>query len=453
LGEPLREVAGEAKHVALSYGRAAAALRWETFAESLEIVGLLLEWLNAVAAAELEADRFLRAARKRIKELQARKFEDRYCIRLIEILNAVDGEPRSQSVELIRSAICAEPMPVAIYADPEPERPDWARNSKHRVEEPADIAVAFVEFKINGTVAERLQHLRPGEMHDLDIAVRVSRWPDKATSLVLSPMSIEPPSSYDLPVFRFDRPIGEPPFLFQQRGRMALRMAQNLKARPFEFMYTAEFFPVASDQPVSIAGQRTLRLNGSKSDQPITGYPAIDRKMLSLRDRLRVEPLIPEQDLDDLLQVLVPLGNLMGQSVQDALFPTVISEAEFQARVREFLRRHPALGVNVEEQAHSAGGRTDLSYRGIRIELKSETKVRLLPDDCKRYAGQAASYAVGTNRRVAVLCVLDCSPKETGPFPMEDGLFVFPFDTGTSHVYIVACLVQGNIPKPSSHSR
>jgi hypothetical protein len=234
---------------------------------------------------------------------------------------------------------------------------------------------------------------------------------------------------------------------------MVLHVPHSLKARPFEFMYTAEFRPTTCEQPVSIAGQRTLRLNGSSDDQSITGYPSIDKKLLALRDRLRVEPLIAEQDLEDLLSVLAPLGNLMGQAVQDALFPGVMSEAEFQKRVRELLRQHPTLGVNLEEQAHAAGGRTDLSYRGIRIELKCEPKTKLLPEDCKRYVPQAASYAVGANRRVAVLCVLNCSPKTAAPFPAEDGLYVYPLDTGASSVYIATCLIQGNLPKPSSLSR
>jgi hypothetical protein len=214
---------------------------------------------------------------------------------------------------------------------------------------------------------------------------------------------------------------------------MILHAPQSLKAHPFEFSYMAEFQPITCEQPLSIAGQRTLRLNGSSDDQSITGYPGIDKKLIALRDRLRVEPLIAEQDLEDLLCVLVPLGNLMGQAVQDALFPAVMSEAAFQKRLRELLRQHPTLGVNLEEQAHATGGRTDLSYRGIRIELKCEPKTKLLPEDCKRYAPQAASYAVGTNRRVAVLCVLDCSPKTDTPFPAENGLYVYPLNTGASH--------------------
>jgi len=77
------------------------------------------------------------------------------------------------------------------------------------------------------------------------------------------------------------------------------------------------------------------------------------------------------------------IGNFMGQSVQDGLFPTAISESEFQNKVKQFLRGKPEIGSQLEEHPRAAGGITDLSYRGIRIELKSEKARRLSPDNCK----------------------------------------------------------------------
>lgn len=448
-------LANEVSGVAVAFGNAPAARRWRALATALEVVRLLTEWEQASLTAAIDADRFLRAARLRLRPLREQPEPDSFITRIIEVLSAIDGAFDLSAIGHLRQQLAGIPLPIAIFSDPPFVRPDWAgEHEPTSKEEKPSLTVAFVEFKINGTTAERIQTLRPRETHDLDIAVRVSRWPETATSLVLSPISLEPRDSYDLPSFRFARPSGDPPYFFQQRGRMILHAPQNLKARPFEFMYSAEFQPTSSEKPVSIAGQRTLRLDGSEPErQPITGYPGIDKKLVALRDVLRLEPLVPENDLEDLLTVLVPLANLMGQAVQDNKFPNVISEAEFQRQIREWLRQQPAIGVALEEQAHSTGGRTDLSFRGIRIELKSETAKRLLPADCKHYVSQPASYAVGTNRRVAVLCVLDCSPKGEVPFPVEDGLFVYPIDTGTSPVYIVCCLIQGNLAKPSSFSR
>lgn len=444
----------DAKDIAAAFGRAPAAKRWEAFSVALEILRLLIEWEHASLTAAIDADRFLRAARLRLKQLRDKPAKESFAERVIEAFSLIDNDFEFSAIPALRIALAAIPMPVAVYADPLPEVPEWVKEREQSTpnETAPDLTVAFVEFKINGVPAESIHSLQPHQSHDLDIVARVSRWPDAASALVLSPLSLDPPSTYDLPTFRFNLQEGEPPFFFRQRGRMILHAAQNLKARPFEFHYTAEFEPLAAEKPVSIAGQRTLRLDGSGADRPpITGYPAVDTRLLSLRDKLRLNPSIPERDLDDMLTVLVPLANLMGQSAQDnKKFANVISEADFQHHVREWLRQNPSIGVELEEQPHAGGGRADLSYRGIRIELKCEPAKRLLPDDCKRYAAQPASYAVGTNRRLAILCVLDCSPKSEVAFPMEDGLFVYPLDTGTSPVYVVTVLIQGNLAKPSS---
>jgi hypothetical protein len=448
-------LANEAQELGNRFGRAPAAKWWHAFGAALEIVRLLIEWEKASLDAGIDADRFLRAARLRLKQLREAEPDDPFIKQVIDALAAIEADVDLAAIRSLRSKLAAIPLPVAIYTDPLPQVPDWAAEREQSQKEKApDLTVAFVEFRIDGVAAERIQALRPRENHDLDIAVRASRWPEAATALVLRPLSIEPPTSFDLPTFRFERPSGDSPYFFQQRGRMILHAPQNLRARPFEFIYTAEFEPTSTERPVSIAGQRTLRLDGAAADQQlVTGYPGLDRKLLSLRESLRLEPLVPERDLDDLLTVLIPLANLMGQAAQDNLFPTAISEAEFQNSVREWLRRTPRIGAELEEQPHVAGGRADLSFRGIRIELKSEPAKRLLPDDCRYYAGQPASYAVGTNRRVAILCVLDCSPKTSVAFPVEDGLFVYPLDTGTSPIYIATLFIQGNLPKPSSHSR
>jgi hypothetical protein len=450
----LKAAGEEARRLAGVYGRAPAAKRWHTFAEAADIMRLVIEGDQAILNASIDADRFLRAARSRLQLLKEKAEDDPYITQVVEVLSTIEGVVDAKAIDGMRKRLASLPMPVAVYADPIPTPPDGALREEQAPVKPADLAIAFVEFTIDGTVAERLHFLAPRVMHDLDIAVRVSRWPKQASSLVLSPISIEPQGSYDLPTFEFSRPSGQPPFFFQKRGRMILHAPQSLKARPFEFMYTAEFQPTASEQPVSIAGQRTLRLDGSDpSLPPLSGYPGADKKLLEIRNRLRLEPLISEQDLDDLLCVLVPLANLTGQAVQDARFPGVLTEAEFQKHVREFLRQQPAIGVHLEEQAHATGGRTDLSFKGIRIELKCEPKTKLLPNDCEPYARQAASYAVGTNRRVSVLCVLDCSPKSDVPFPIEDGLVIVPVDTGTAPIYVATCLLQGNLAKPSALSR
>jgi hypothetical protein len=97
------------------------------------------------------------------------------------------------------------------------------------------------------------------------------------------------------------------------------------------------------------------------------------------------------------------------------------------------------------------GGNT-LSFCGIRLELKSDNERPLRLADCERFIGQTASYAAGSDKRVAVLCVLlDGSRKVEQPFPAEDGIGVLK--TADDAVAIVSVLLQGNLARPSDLTR
>lgn len=448
----LKAAAVSVREAAPVYGRAPAARIWTAFADGLDCIAQLEAWRVAVLSAEIDADRHLRAARKRFELMEASAgttlFETELLARLRPL---IEPEPDADG---LRSALATLPMPIALFAGPEPQLPSWAREPQKQASPPPELAVAFLAFAIDGQSAERIHWLAPQQTHDLKLEVKVSRWPEGAERIRLSPVSVEPARTFDLPTFEFDRPSGPGPYTFSETGRMVLHTPQAMEARPYEFLYAAEFSPLESEQPVVVAGQRMLRLNGSDPrHSPITGYPGIDRKLITIRDQLRREPRISEREAADVLQVLAALGNLMGQAVQDARYPKPISEAAFQDDVRQMLRSSRFIGAELEEQAHAAGGRTDLSYRGVRIELKSQRDRTLTLEDCKRYAAQAATYAVGTNCLVGVLCVLDATPKAVVPFPVEDGIEIVTVETATSPVYVVICLIQGGLPRPSDLSR
>jgi len=452
--EALKDSAQHVRDAAASFGRAPAAKLWLAFAEAIDCIRFLEEWQRAVLSGEPDSDRLIRAARARLELIENGAGETVFEQEALKILRKIRDDLKQNEIAALRQQLASLPMPVAMYAVPEPTLPNWAKTQvTYEKKKSDDLAVAFLEFSINGSPAAQVQWLPSRQTNDLEIGIRVSRWPDEAEKLQLTPISIEPNSTFDLPTFEFERPNNDPPHLFRQRGRMVLHAPQSFDAHPYEFIYAAEFSPLKSEQPVIVAGQRTLRLDGTDiTKNPITGYPAIDRKIIELREKLRLEPRIAESEVLDALTLLTSIGNLAGQAVQDARYPSPIYEAAFEQDVRQFLRQHPKIGVELEEQANSTGGRTDLSYRGIRIELKSERKKNLSPKDCEKFAEQAASYAVGTNRRLAFLCVLDSSSKTKPPFPVEDGLFIIPVETGTSPVYIVTCLIQGGLPKPSSLS-
>jgi hypothetical protein len=451
-GDALRSAAGAVEEGALAFGRVPGAKDWGALAAALNILAMLTDWATAVDTAQLDSGRFLRAARQKLTKLEQVDEQTGYHQAVCAALSQITTEVDPNDVPALRLAIAAIPMPVAIIADPEPPRRAGFDEPEPRAD---DLSVAFLEFTINGAPAANLHSLRPNQVHDLGLTIRVSRWPEHAESLSIVPVSIEPQSMWELPRFPFAKPEGNPPYTFRREGRMIIQASQGFDARPLEFVYAAEFQPAnRKAERVVVAGQRRLRLDGlGIANHGVSGYPALDRRVLDIRNQLRELPHIAEDDIRAALTVLGPLANLVGAAVQDALYPKPIYEDAFETDVRQRLRAVPAIGAELEQQAHAGGGRTDLSFRGVRIELKSEREKRVLPEDAVAYADQAVSYAVATGKRLAILCVLDCSPKRTPPLPIESCLLLQSRDNDGGPVHIVTLLVQGGLPKPSSLSR
>jgi hypothetical protein len=348
-------------------------------------------------------------------------------------------------------ALGSLPLPVGIYAAKSrpPIRSPVQESADERASLPVDLTVAFIRFNVDGQPAAETHFLTPREAHDLEIEVRISRWPDRAEALSLAPVTIEARQTYDFPTFRFPRPAGNPPYCLKDRGRAVLLVSQGLRAQPFEFRYAADFEPAGVEQPVAVVGHRNLRMDGIESS--ITGYHGVDRCVLEIRDALRMRPLVTPGDVTNTLILLKVLGSLAGRAVQDNLFPEPMNEPDFQVWLRDLLRQQPEIGSKLEEHPKAAGGITDLSLEQIRLELKVSNDRPLRLPDCRRFVGQASTYAAGSDKRVGVLCVLDGSPKSEPPFPAEEGIGILR--TEDDAIAVVTVLLQGSLPRPSDLSR
>lgn len=457
----LREAADELDAAAPLYEHSATAVGYTAMAELLRICAQLVDWRAAVLDASPEAERFVRAARERHRIWTA-EFEGKQAARvLVAASTAVSGIASVQEVGRLLEAVSMVPISVGVFREERRIRlPDQDANHDFRVDArvgdqpPPELAVAFLKFSIDGEPAAGTHYLTPGETHDLEIEVRVSRWPEEAKLLELRPLSIDPPETHVFPVFRLVKPAGRAPFIMRANGRAVVKFAQALNARPSEFKYAAHFEPSISEQPMAVVGQRTLRIEAfDLKRMQWTGFPNLDAKLLEVRDRLRSQVGLPPNDIANAMLVLRVLSNFAGRCARDNEINEKWLEARFQKEIRAELRRDPTIGSELDEHSQVAGGTMDLSCRGICIELKASPDRRLKLDDCRRYAAQAAAYAVGLGKRLAVLSVLDSSPKTEGAFPMEEGIGMFSENASGLPVCVVAVLVQANLVRPSALSR
>jgi len=447
----LNALAGELDSASASFANPTAAVAYAAFGGLVRIASTLAQWHDAVLEALPDADRFLRSAKARyqlwLKEYQGQAAADN----LVQASGTlIDVSSLDDAVKVLNT-IGGVPLPLGLLAqDLSFARIHGVQIDERPVAEPLELTVAFLKFEIDAVSVQYIHQLSPGEVHDLELEVRVSRWPKEHSELQLTPVSVEPASTYEFPVFKFARPAGDPPYILRQRARAILKASQGLHARPFEFKYAAEFLPPKAEQPVAIVGHRTLLIDGTDPSRSLCGYPAMDRRLVEFREVLRKVPGMAQSELLDLLTVLSTLFNLAGSAVQDALFPGKRLEAQFQLDVRTALRRNPSIGLELDEHANAAGGITDLSFHGIPIELKVENSTLFALEDGKRFVSQAASYAVAKGKKTAVLCVLDCSEKSGAP---RDPAQLVGLESLENGVQVCVLVIQGNLQKPSALSR
>lgn len=449
----LKKLAAELDSLSVSLSSTAAASAYAALAGLLRIVDGLVLWRGAVLGAEVDADRYLRSSKERFDLWATEHTHSDAAEDLLSAASGIGSASKISDVSRVAEALVTVPMPLGVFEHP--PKPSWALNRKSAEQtekEPVDLTVAFLKFQIDGTPAADIHQVAPSQVHDLEIEVRVSRWPLGKHELRLTPVSIEPKATYDFPLFSFKKPEGEAPYTLQQTGRAALLLPQGMHARPFEFKYTAEFLPEKGDQPVSIVGHRTLIIDGTEPEKHhLSGYPTMDRRLFAIRDFLRRRGGVPQAEAADALLILTPLCNLAGRAVQDAELRGKWTEAEFQALVRGELRRHPPVGADLDEHAKGAGGFTDLSLRGMPVELKVQDSTIKSLDDCQRFFAQTESYAVAKSKRTAILCVLDFSEKKSAPLPAEALLDIrVQPDSG---VALCVLVIQANLARPSALSR
>jgi hypothetical protein len=85
------------------------------------------------------------------------------------------------------------------------------------------------------------------------------------------------------------------------------------------------------------------------------------------------------------------------------------------------------------------------------LKVKNDTPIT--QDDLKKFAQQAAAYAVSSDKTIAFLCVLDGSVKKGPPIPLADAIQIIPVQPADSPIYVITFILQGNLARPSDLSR
>ena len=444
----------EFKLLGASFGKLFPSDELCAFSHALQCLALAQRWVEAVREAHKDAARFRDACRLRATEYHRTALHNNQTF-LTEILFDLSKLNKPDNVHDLRRRVLRTALPFGIVGEDmrihDSDVTESESKSKKRLE------IAFVKFEINGRAANHVNTLRTNVAYDIGIDIRVSRWPENADRLVVTPISMEPDDTYDFPTFTIKPPTmsdGEGPFVFKEVGRLRLRVAAAFGARPFEFKYRAVFEPSQSEQPLNVFGHRSLRLESvDHSIGPISGYAEIDRKLLELRNDLRMIPGLPDTDLANALEVCACLGNLAGQALSDGIFAEGTKEDAFQVEVIKGLRRWPNIGEELEKHPHTGGGICDLSFNRIRIELKAVPVGEIEDLKVEKFSDQTAQYVVSSGKGLGILCVLDSRRKIKPPGPPESHMRIVTREVGIVTIPIIHLRIEGGLARPSDLSR
>lgn len=453
--ESLKAAHSKLKSTLLEVGEGDVEDQYRAYLTATDIFISLAEWKHAIRNAETDARRFVEAAKMKASEIDtssgfAAEGRLRSFLSSVEDLKGVEG------LNELHQNLVTWNLPLLLFAN----RPDQhglraplSEHAQGEAEKP-ETTVAFLKFDINGEPAKQWNYLSPGTSYDLTIEVRVSNWPENANRLTLTPVTLDDRERDWLPTFFFEKPKGDGPFKLKDTGRAVLEIANSFGARPYEFLYAAEFDDLSSSKDIAVIGHRRLLLEGTDiNSNPHTGFGTVDRHLLTIRDRLRGFPGILPQEIANAMIILGGLGKIAKVASTNASFEAGTSEKVFQERVSELLQNQSEIGEDLASHSETAGGITDLTFRGIPIELKVENSKVIFPNECTKFFNQTAAYAIGNGKRIGILCVLEASRKKSPVGVIEDDIEVFLHDTGKSSTLIVVVIVRGGFPKPSSYSR
>jgi len=375
-------------------------LAWATWAGVLRSVAHLLRWDAATQDASENADRHLQAARRRAEVASSNRAVD------------MDGDPLLQPLAKLNAQIAAVQRPgdiaaIARHVERVPLPLRVIEESGRRFPLPAAAdadeqrqAPAVGVCRLDGTLVTNAHVLRPDEVHDLILEIRLTDWPEQATTLEVTFLSVLSPHQARLPGFTFPRTSPDEDGIYRLSASGALSVSFTLPAGapPQAFPIAARFTGPDMDEAVDMQFDRAYRKGARVTER----------------------------------------------AFHDDLFNRLLSD--------------PALEGRVERGNRTAGGFLDVVHDRINAELKVARQTAVTVETSHKYLGQPTDYAADTGSQLSILVVLDMTQKQTPPGVLENYLgwmrpAVAGLDNARYPSLVGVVIINGNLPVPSGYSR
>jgi hypothetical protein len=437
-------------------GATARAAR--AYVEAVQALAALERWEQDTLSAATDADRHRRAA-----VLRASRAADglepndalfaplRAALQVLAAVESFDERHRA------REMLLAVPLPAPLIEAPrEPVGP-----VEDDAEPPPPIPRAAVITSLDGSPVTAANAVSPGQVHDLEIEARVLDWPADADQLVVRYISRWPATAVEVPDVIVDRPAEPVEGVWTGRGAgtFVLHAGAADPLKPVKFAVNAELVGPEGGRSIKLLGHGDFAVRTfDPTRDVITGAAALDEHILDMLAELREQDIAPHEQS--------AFGRFFGaltragvRILADREFPegTNPTERDFQAELLKRLGMATELSGRVTEHAWQGGGPTDLAHDGVVAELKVEKTTPATLERAKDFLGQPVQYASADHRQLAILAILDMTPKAAPPGVLantagwlEPRLHGLDDPAYPSRVAVI--IINANLPRPSDWS-
>ena len=209
--------------------------------------------------------------------------------------------------------------------------------------------------------------------------------------------------------------------------------------------------------------QLILKVLDPNSSYFLTGFKNMNKVVMEIATSIDKElPKIDKDDKENFLHLLSGILNYQGFCLQQGVYKgeAKVAEDHFRDQLIQHLVGLPYLGEEISKEAHLAGGRIEIGYRGLIAELKVETNTSDRDKLYKKYGKQPIAYASGNTKQLSILCILDLTDKKLPPAAPQNNIKLLNpkvhgyEDKEPDHPSkLVMVVIDGNTKKPSDYSK
>jgi hypothetical protein len=190
-----------------------------------------------------------------------------------------------------------------------------------------------------------------------------------------------------------------------------------------------------------------------------TGYNKLNKKASEIVTEIKAELThLDKQELEQFTILLSALLNYSGYCSSYGIYKCVdnINEDQFRDRIIAYMSANPMLTSSLVKEGHIAGGRIEIRYHNIIAELKVEKNISDRKKMLDNYTRQPIVYASALSADLAILCILDLTPKSLPSASAANNVFTISvplhgFESEPSTSKVVAVIIDGNLKNPSSY--